>query len=451
MTHSRFKLFPVAAAAALAIASCANEEEVQLPPSGNEIRFTTRVSRATETDLAVLQKSEGFKVYADVDDWTNFFINGDTARYDGTSAAFVLNKKYNWSSDMKKIQFWAFHPIDDKIVKPEISASNIRIDDFTPVASLTKPYNVGSFTNAGPGQSDLIIAYTEAEFGKVSNNAVPLNFQHALAQVEVKIKNAEASTDGRKIVKIAGACIVNAKNKGNLEFHAHDAGATEADDSRFTITDLNDSKYDIVWNTASATLASYGQALLGDVKLNVAPGSESYVISNDNKDNSSLMLVPQKTTKYNFSTPNEGSYILLLCRVEIHHPGETHTGTKTETTTGGTVGSDGKGGHIHQLFPELQSGDTYNEKAYGYTCVPVDFDWKPGLRHIYHLNFLGANAGAGQYPPTDHPAIKVDDSINVIPKPDDKKPGDLVLDNPITFTVTVAEWKDADQTPTPMP
>ena len=195
MTHSRFKLFPVAAAAVLAIASCANEEEVQLPPSGNEIRFTTRVSRATETDLAVLQKSEGFKVYADVDDWTNFFINGDTARYDGTSAAFVLNKKYNWSSDMKKIQFWAFHPIDKNIVKPEISASNIRIDDFTPVASLTKPYNVGSFTNAGPGQSDLIIAYTEAEFGKVSNNAVPLNFQHALAQVEVKIKNAEASTD----------------------------------------------------------------------------------------------------------------------------------------------------------------------------------------------------------------------------------------------------------------
>ncbi len=332
MTHSRFKLFPVAAAAALAIASCANEEEVQLPPSGNEIRFTTRVSRATETDLAVLQKSEGFKVYADVDDWTNFFINGDTARYDGTSA-FVLNKKYNWSSDMKKIQFWAFHPIDKNIVKPEISASNIRIDDFTPVASLTKPYDVGSFTNAGPGQSDLIIAYTEAEFGKVSNNAVPLNFQHALAQVEVKIKNAEASTDGRKIVKIAGACIVNAKNKGNLEFHAHDADATAADDSRFTITDLNDSKYDIVWNTASATLASYGQALLGNVKLNVAPGSESYVISNDNKDNSSLMLVPQKTTKYNFSITNEGSYILLLCRVEIHHPGETPSAPTAKEVT----------------------------------------------------------------------------------------------------------------------
>ncbi len=105
---------------------------------------------------------------------------------------------------------------------------------------------------------------------------------------------------------------------------------------------------------------------------------------------------------------------------------------------------------IHQLFPALQD-NTYDPTAYGYTCVPVGFDWKPGLRHIYTLNFLGSNAGAGQYPPEDHPEFTTD--VTVVPTPDDKEPGDNVLDNPITFTVDVAGWKNAteDPTPTPMP
>ncbi len=120
MIHSRFKLFPTAIAAALAVASCTNEEAQVIPPTGNQIQFTTRVSRATETTLDVLKGSEeGFKVYADVDDWDNLLINGDVAKWNDAQSAFVLDKKYNWTSDMKNIRFWAFHPITN--VSPAIS------------------------------------------------------------------------------------------------------------------------------------------------------------------------------------------------------------------------------------------------------------------------------------------------------------------------------------------
>ena len=438
MIHSRFKLFPTAIAAALAVASCTNEEAQVIPPTGNQIQFTTRVSRATETTLDVLKGSEeGFKVYADVDDWDNLLINGDVAKWNDAQSAFVLDKKYNWTSDMKNIRFWAFHPITN--VSPAISANNIQIRDFTPVASLENP---------GKTQSDLIIAYNSVQFGAAPGNAVPLTFQHALSQISVNVNNAEVSTDGRKVVKIAGACIVNVKNRGSLIFHANDDDATAAADNRFTINDAN-GKYDIEWSLSGATNASYGLAFNGDNLINLIPGIIQAAISNGNSEtNSSLMLVPQKTAKYSFDNPSAaGSYILLLCRVEIHHPGETHTGTREGAYK--SVGSDGKGGHIHQLFPALQN-NTYDETAYGYTCVPVDFDWKPGLRHIYTLNFLGANAGAGQYPPEDHPEIPTT-GIEVVPTPDDKEPGDNVLDNPITFSVTVADWQNAADKPTPTP
>ncbi len=439
MIHSRFKLFPTAIAAALAVASCTNEEAQVIPPTGNEIQFATRVSRATETTLDVLKNSDGFKVYADVDDWNNLLINGEVAKYDTNAKAFVLGKKYNWTSDMKNIQFWAYHPIDPTIVKPHISASDIHIDKFTPVASLDNP---------GKTQSDLIIAYNKVAFGTAPGNAVPLTFQHALSQVSVNVNNAEVSTDGRKVVKIAGACIVNVKNNGSLYFHAHTEESTAAADNRFTINDPN-YVYDIEWKLNEATNASYGLTFPGNTAISLTPGQSNIAIGN-NSTNSSLMLVPQTTTKYDFENPSAaGSYILLLCRVEIHHPGETHTGTREGADE--SVGSDGNGGHIHQLFPALQD-NTYDPTAYGYTCVPVGFDWKPGLRHIYTLNFLGSNAGAGQYPPEDHPEIPTT-GIEVVPTPDDKEPGDNVLDNPITFTVDVAGWKNAteDPTPTPMP
>lgn len=437
MTYSRFKLLTMTAAASLAVVSCTSES-VQDAPSTDEIKFTSRVSRATETTLDALKSSDGFKVFADVDDWSNLLINGEVAKWDATKSAFVLNKNYNWSSDMKSIQFWAVHPIDEAIVKPHISASEIYIDQFTPVASLNNP---------GASQSDLIIAYTKATYNNVPNNAVPLTFQHALAQIEVNIKNNEEGTDGRKVVKIAGACIVNVKNKGNLGFQPNDNDATAADPSRFTIADPNGA-YDIVWNTTSAANASYGMAFPGNLGLNLMPGQVNAAISNSNRSNSSLMLIPQVTKAYDFNNADAaGSYILLLCRVEIHHPGNTHTSPDGSNES---VGSDGKGGHIHQLFPKLVD-NTYNANAYGYTCVPVSFDWKPGLRHIYTLHFLGANAGAGQYPPTNHPVITPPEGIDVVPTPDDKKPGDMVLDNPITFNVSVTAWKNASDEPVPTP
>lgn len=158
------------------------------------------------------------------------------------------------------------------------------------------------------------------------------------------------------------------------------------------------------------------------------------------------MLVPQTTDELKFTTVGEGdnkvvtgddgTYILILCRIEAIHDGANHDGDDTTVKVEGNK-------HIHQLFP-INPTSSFVQEQYGYTCVPVALNWTPGKKYIYNLEFCGHESGGGIYPadiPTELPSGE-----NIITDlPDGKYPGDLVLDNPITFTVGVAEWTPADK------
>ncbi len=64
----------------------------------------------------------------------------------------------------------------------------------------------------------------------------------------------------------------------------------------------------------------------------------------------------------------------------------------------------------------------------------------PGKKYVYTLEFCGRNSGAGVYPPEPLP----DGIPEGEKRPDDKRPGDPVLDDPITFSVTVSDWVSND-------
>lgn len=164
------------------------------------------------------------------------------------------------------------------------------------------------------------------------------------------------------------------------------------------------------------------------------------------------MLVPQQLDKWDLNSSTDktvnakkGAYILFLCRVTTEHKGSTHTGTNG---TGGV--QEGEGNHTHQLFPFTGN---YDETEYGFSCIPINSNWKPGKLYIYTLEFCGPKSGAGVYPPQDD----VDNiwkalgekpnyitAISTIPGADGKTKtvGDPVLDLPIRFTVDVTEWDD---------
>lgn len=386
-------------ASAVILASCSADTAEEIN-RGNEISFSTNVSRATETTLGNLQE---FKVYADAEGYPTLFINGETAKKESESD-YRFDKSYFWPSDVEYMSFWAYGPTGDSgiDVTPSFTGAAQSFSVYKPEESL----RIG-----GKNHQDFVAAYTRQRHSEVPGMNIPLTFHHTLSQIIVKAKNAGGSSH---IVKVKGAWIVNAKNSGILSFSK----------------DVDTYPNHMQWNVTGAEAASYGVVLsdvatLGSTEASLIDGATS------------LMLVPQTTGKITFDkngsdkgTYTQGAYILLLCRVEAKHDGATHPNNNDPIKVDGDK-------HYHQLFP-------FNDKAfepeqYGYTCVPIDINWVPGKKYIYTLEFCGKSSGAGVYPPV--PGEGFPDGVSDVPG--NKKFGDAVLDNPITFTVDVADWTGA--------
>ena len=401
----------------LMLVSCSKDEMVASNP-GDEIVFNTRVTRATETTTQTLTK---IRVYADAAGYDEMFIKGDVAEKKGDNGYFQFAKNYYWPNDVKTIRFWSYGPADifteeEMKAHVEITAGTQRFNDCTPKSGVDNP---------GKEHKDLVVAYTSANRHNdpnVSGSNVNLDFHHAFTQVVVKAKNGSvAAGDDSRTVKIKGAWIVNVKPTGNLVFKENAA----SDNHMSWVATGDKTFYGLSYaDKEEATLSHEYVSLIGA-----------------ENDNSSLMLIPQDLDKWDLEADkpngNNGAYILLLCRIEIKHAGAQHPVVEGAAGNDPVI-SDGEY-HYHQLFPV---SDTYNSKAYGYTCVPIDTKWLPGKKYVYNLEFCGAESGAGIYPPTLPGEFPSGDNI-ITDRPDDKETGDTVLDDPISFKVTLEEWTDA--------
>ncbi len=387
--------------AVMLLATACSEDSVEMVNYGPEITFNTNVSRAQNISEKNLNS---FNVWAFSDITESAaFIDGLTATKVNGKEYFAFDHSIFWPSDVQTLNFWAVSGAK----KESISKNNkkLSISNFTPDIDPLK-------------QQDLIVAYTSAN--RLSGTSVSLKFHHALSQIVVRATEG-IEGDESKSIKIKGAWIVNPAASGNLS---------------------SDNGVDLVWNPSS-TKATYGMQYAEAKKLDHT--STSLFDFDPSKDDitkaqSNLLLVPQQLTGWtgNLDRPNDnnGAYILILCRVEATHDGAFHDGVSDPSIKPDEEGNK----HTHQMFPFTGKFDT-NE--YGYSCVPVATKWEPGKRYIYNLSFCGATSGAGIYPPTNHPTVDpVAPDKYVDDIPEGKYPGDPVLDNPITFTVTVENWED---------
>lgn len=422
--NAKMKLLGLTGMMSLMLVSCSKDEMVANNP-GDEIVFNTRVTRATETTTGTLTK---IRVYADAAGYDEMFIKGDVAEKKGDNGYFQFAKNYYWPNDVKTIRFWSYGPADifteeEMKAHVDITAGTQRFTDCTPKSGVDNP---------GKEHKDLVVAYTSANRHNdpnVNGSNVNLAFHHAFTQVVVQAKNGSAAAgDDSKTVKIKGAWIVNVKPTGNLVF-----------------TESAESNNYMSWS-ATGEKTYYGLSYTNDQVVTLSPDLQPLIDAA--KLNSNLMLVPQDLDKWDLEAdkPNSqnGAYILLLCRIEIKHAGAQHPDGDTSDDP---VHSEGEY-HYHQLFPVIPEGGEYNANAYGYTCVPIDTKWQPGKKYVYNLEFCGTQSGAGIYPPTLPGEFPSGDDI-ITDRPDGKDIGDTVLDDPISFTVTLEEWTDAGVTETP--
>lgn len=406
--NAKAHLLGVAGMAMLLLAACSKEEGQPARSNDDLITFNTSVSRAENTTTQTLKS---IQVYADADG-APMFIDGDVATK-ADNGFFTFATPQYWPTGINTVRFWAFGPTDIAGLTPKITADNQYFDYYTPASGTDNP---------GAKHRDLVVAYSSVDRNSATGTNVKLDFHHAMSRILVKAKSG--SMDNTRLITIKGAWIVNPKASGQLAF---DEAATTTSQAKWTTKD---------------DVAIYGLQLSEPNDL--TPTSTTTLIGGS--DNSDLLLIPQQTAKWNMAANGEtdnaatGAYILLLCRIEFKHPGEFHTsgGTTpgaifTPTFSEGTPEKDKY--HLHQVFPDT---DNYSKEEFGYTCVPIDINWKPGYKYEYTLTFCGQNSGAGVYPPTP-----LDPSLpDGEPAPDGKKPGDLVLNDPIQFEVSVSGWSD---------
>ncbi|MDE5714006.1 MAG: fimbrillin family protein [Muribaculaceae bacterium] len=425
--------------AALLATSCANEEVVEFnpDPSGNAITFNPQVgrTRATETTISnlgnfsVLAKCvhpQGTLynswLIADQTDPNNpigEIAEKSSMSADNTSGIWTLDRNVYWPEGVADVMFWAYTDSseDGKLSNGKISfeSNGPKISGFEPKTIDLNASSDNTVLADGQSQKELLVAFAHHDD---NNTGINLTFDHALSQIDITAESKNKPTSDNRIVKIKGAWIMNVSTKGNLS-----AGY----------------KWE---NGKGSSTPSWGD-LSGNGKYGTFHATQTE-ISNSSKsvlgNGGNLMIIPQTKSKWDEKESGSGTYILLLCRVELKHSGENHEGEDIAD-----VNVPGDGNHYHQQFPVT---DKFNSEEYGFSCVAVPVDWEMGKKYVYALDICGAASGAGVYPPQ-----LSDDVINsLIPssmerkyiittRPDGKNVGDPVLDEPIKFNVKVSNWE----------
>ncbi len=450
----KLKSFSLALMVAMLASSCANEEVIESNSDvrGNAIGFRPMVGHAKRSVETTINNLGDFAVYAKGVHpqgalYTSFLIGnedgGEVAKFDKSEivdgkGTWTLDRNVYWPSNMDHVLFWAYTTlqrdnntnVSESSDKGTLSSGTISFDGntgpqitgFEPAkADLTATSETGIWQD-GLNQKDLLIAFTSQD--KNTGNTVGLNFKHALSQINITAQQVNKANNDHRIVKIKGAWIVNTKNKGNLS-----AGFSWDPDTH-KATEKPEWTLD---NTSAGHYGSYNKDQVG-LDATAAKGLLG--------DGGNLMIIPQTVSEYNGTDGDTGAYILLLCRVELKHAGDTHTGNDGDL---GDIAIPGDGYHYHQQFPVTSA---YNKEEYGFTCVKLNATWEMGKRYTYTLDICGRESGAGVYPPEIsndmlNELVPAGEQTNIIrTRPTDKKVGDPVLDEPIKFSVSVDDWSE---------
>lgn len=480
------KLFPFAAIA-FVMASCSSEDVIETnpDPKGDALSFSIAVghSRAVETkpenlgNFAVVAK--GVHPHGSVYD--SFLIGGSGGTDAGSVGGMTAKKAENgnwgfdspvyWPTSIDDVLFWAYtcsQETDGDIsdVLPsgayyQFESNDAWIKNFFPEEAVLAENRSDGVWADGFFQKDLLGAFKQAK--RTGGSVVTLNFKHMLSQISIKASSkAKADTDHR-IVRIKGAWIVNTQDKANLKSGYKWSDGTADDNAAWTALGVKDD---------SKKFTAYGSFYSKPLILDDEDDELDLL-----QEGGSLMLIPQTikawdktTTSWDATaTEKKNAYILLLCRVELKHEGDTHPSNPGDTQIDDIVAYSGY--HYHQQFP-VNASSKFNEGEYGFVCVPVGTTFEMGKKYTFNLDICGKDSGAGNYPPDgkdyDYSSLYPRDhsfasqltneenkpvALTVVSRPTAKNVGDVVLDGAIEFNVKIEpwaaageDWKDGDLT-----
>lgn len=362
----------------MVLGACTNDEVIDVKQTGSiDLRpLIENSTRATATTVANLGS---FKV--DVLKGTETY-GAMTVTGSDNGTKWTTSPLTYWPSDAsQQLDFYAYAPTTTTGVT--IDNTGKKITSYTPSTTVAD-------------QKDLVIAYNTGT--KTANEAsgVPLLFKHALSQIEVKAKCANANMK----VEIIGVKVVSVAKDGTFTFP--------------TATTQSGTGHELalgLWNTASSQKTAYMVRNSAPVELTKTAQSLMPTASG------TFMLIPQAITPWNKqnNATTAGSYISVLCRIS-NVSGDNET--LIFPTTAGKYG-----------FSAVAIGTTDNDKT-----------WEPGKKYVYTLEFFGTDSGGGRFDPD--PTVPGGGDKDPDVDPTDPGDGGKEILKPITFTVDVEDWTE---------
>lgn len=361
----------------MVLGACTNDEVIDVKQTGSiDLRpLIENSTRATATTVANLGS---FKV--DVLKGTETY-GAMTVTGSDNGTKWTTSPLTYWPSNAsQQLDFYAYAPTTT--IGVTIDNTGKKITSYTPSTTVAD-------------QKDLVIAYNTGT--KTANEAsgVPLLFKHALSQIEVKAKCANANMK----VEIIGVKVVSVAKDGTFTFPTATTQSGQGKELARTLWAPGSEKIAyMVKNSAPVELTKTAQSLM--------PSTSG-----------TFMLIPQAITPWNKqnNATTAGSYISVLCRIS-NVSGDNET--LIFPTTAGKYG-----------FSAVAIGTTDNDKT-----------WEPGKKYIYTLEFFGTDSGGGRFDPD--PTVPDGGGGDTDVDTTDPKDGGKEILKPITFTVDVEDWTE---------
>ncbi len=361
----------------MVLGACTNDEVIDVKQTGSiDLRpLIENSTRATATTVANLGS---FKV--DVLKGTETY-GAMTVTGSDNGTKWTTSPLTYWPSNAsQQLDFYAYAPTSTEGVT--INGTDKKITSYTPSTTVAD-------------QKDLVIAYNTGTKTANEANGVPLLFKHALSQIEVKAKCANANMK----VEIIGVKVVSVAKDGTFTFPTATTESGQGKELARTLWAPGSEKIAyMVKNSAPVELTKTAQSLM--------PSTSG-----------TFMLIPQAITPWNKqnNATTAGSYISVLCRIS-NVSGDNET--LIFPTTAGKYG-----------FSAVAIGTTDNDKT-----------WEPGKKYIYTLEFFGTDSGGGRFDPD--PTVPDGGGEDTDVDTTDPKDGGKEILKPITFTVDVEDWTE---------
>lgn len=354
------KYYLLAAGFLTLLGSCSQDDIVDVNHDGDEIRFTAVANAPTRAAaIHTTGNLKEFQVSA-VSDGKNY-IQNDKFTKNGTSWSGDGTPRYWPEDENQTVDFYAH-------------LGGESVYTWAPGETTTASFNNFKVADDVKDQEDLIYAVTTGQ--KKKEEAVPLNFRHALSQIVFNAKNAS----GKIYVEIYGVQVYNVQNQGTFTFPSETTAAQVTDDTQTDYKDTNKGRGD--WSVEPG-MTSYTVLFDTPIKVPSDGANLNKLVDVTTADEQNAMvLLPQETTAWDPTVggtdpKNTGSYIAVKCKVYNIAEGDgVHTDGDELVWAGKNEG--GKGDWLG---------------------IPAAFDWDQGKKYIYTLVF--GNGGGGHIPGPD--------------------------------------------------